>query len=72
MATLTRGELTAQEQLSHDMGLHSEKLSGRSQQVFFDFDLSEDPARLLACRMPTMSTTTSGPRSTPPTCRRTP
>jgi glutamate synthase domain-containing protein 3 len=43
MATLTRGELTAQEQLSHDMGLHSEKLGGRSQQVFFDFDLNEEP-----------------------------
>ena len=41
MATLTRGELTAQELLSHEMGLHTEKLGGRSQQVFFDFDLSE-------------------------------
>ena len=29
MATLTRGELTAQELLSHEMGLHTEKLSGR-------------------------------------------
>ena len=41
MATLTRGELTAQELLSHEMGLHTEKLGGRSQQVFFDFDLNE-------------------------------
>jgi methylamine---glutamate N-methyltransferase subunit B len=43
MAEIARSELTAQEQLSHEMGLHSEKLSGRSQQVFFDFDLSEEP-----------------------------
>ena len=41
MATLTRGELTAQELLSHEMGLHTEKLGGRSQQIFFDFDLNE-------------------------------
>ena len=41
MAEIVRSELSAQEQLSHDMGLHTEKLSGRSQQVFFDFDLSE-------------------------------
>ena len=41
MAEIARSELTAQEQLSHDMGLHTEKLSGRSQQVFFDFDLNE-------------------------------
>ena len=43
MATLTRGELTAQELLSYDMGLHTEKLSGRSQQIFFDIDLGEAP-----------------------------
>ena len=39
--TLTRGELTAQELLSHEMGLHTEKLGGRSQQAFFDIDLNE-------------------------------
>ena len=41
MATLTRGELSAQELLSHEMGLHTEKLGGRTQQAFFDIDLNE-------------------------------
>ena len=41
MAEIARGDLTAQEQLSHEMGLHTEKLSGRSQQAFFDIDLNE-------------------------------
>lgn len=41
MAEIARGELTEQEQLSHEMGLHTEKLGGRSQQVFFDIDLNE-------------------------------
>jgi hypothetical protein len=41
MAEIARGELTAQELLSHEMGLHTEKLGGRSQQIFFDFDLNE-------------------------------
>jgi phospholipid transport system substrate-binding protein len=33
MATLTRGELTAQELLSHEMGLHTEKLGGRREEL---------------------------------------
>src|SRR5262249_22204973 len=41
MAEIARGELTEQERLSHEMGLHTEKLGGRSQQVFFDIDLDE-------------------------------
>ena len=40
MAEIARGELTAQELLSHEMGLHTEKLRGRSHQIFFDFDLN--------------------------------
>ena len=72
MATLTRGELSAQELLSHEMGLHTEKLSGRTQQAFFDFDLNEAHHGFSLPNPPTTSTTTSGPRSTPPTCRRTP
>lgn len=31
-----------QEQVSHDMGMHTEQLRGRSQQKFFDFDLSDE------------------------------
>jgi len=41
MAEIARSELTAQERLSHEMGLHTEKLSGRAQHVFFDIDLDE-------------------------------
>ena len=41
MAEIARGELTAQELLSHEMGLHTEKLRGRSHQIFFDFNLNE-------------------------------
>lgn len=41
MAEIARGELTAQEQLSHEMGLHTEALKGRSRQAFFDIDVSE-------------------------------
>jgi len=41
MAAITRGELTEQERRSHEMGLHTEKLGGRSIQKFFDFDLNE-------------------------------
>jgi glutamate synthase domain-containing protein 3 len=41
MAALVRGELTEQERRSYEMGLHTEKLSGRSHQVFFDFNLKE-------------------------------
>ena len=67
--TLTRGELSAQELLSHEMGLHTEKLGGRTQQAFFDIDLNEAASRLLAADTPTTSTSTSGPRSTPRTCR---
>jgi methylamine---glutamate N-methyltransferase subunit B len=41
MAEIARGELSAQEQLSHEMGMHTERLKDRSHQVFFDIDLSE-------------------------------
>ena len=41
MAEIARQELTEQEQRSHEMGLHTERLKDRSHQVFFDFDLNE-------------------------------
>jgi methylamine---glutamate N-methyltransferase subunit B len=41
MATLARGELSAQELRSHEMGMHTEKLGGRSKLAFFDIDLDE-------------------------------
>ena len=55
MAEIARSELSAQERLSFEMGLHTEPLKGRSNQVFFDFDLNEAPhgfalAQRLRCR----------------------
>ncbi len=41
MAEIARSEPTEQERLSHEMGLHTEQLKGRSRQAFFDIDLSE-------------------------------
>jgi len=41
MATLTQAPPTEQERKSHEMGMHIEQLSGRTQQVFFDIDLNE-------------------------------
>jgi glutamate synthase domain-containing protein 3 len=41
MAEIARSEPSEQERLSHEMGLHTEPLKGRSHQVFFDFDLGE-------------------------------
>jgi glutamate synthase domain-containing protein 3 len=41
MATLARGELSEQERRSHEMGMHTEKLGGRSKLAFFDIDLNE-------------------------------
>jgi len=41
MAEIARAEPTEQERLSHEMGLHTEPLKGRSQQAFFDIDLNE-------------------------------
>jgi glutamate synthase domain-containing protein 3 len=41
MAEIARGELSAQELLSHEMGMHTEQLGGRSRQAFFDIDLEE-------------------------------
>lgn len=41
MAALTRAEPTGQERKSHEMGMHSEQLKGRTQQVFFDIDVNE-------------------------------
>ena len=41
MATLTKAAPTEQERKSHEMGMHTEQLTGRTQQVFFDIDLNE-------------------------------
>ena len=41
MAEIARSEPTAQERLSHEMGLHTESLKGRSHEAFFDIDLGE-------------------------------
>ena len=41
MAALTRSAPSEQERKSHEMGMHTEQLTGRTQQVFFDIDLSE-------------------------------
>jgi len=41
MAALTRSAPTEQERKSHEMGMHTEQLAGRSQRKFFDIDLSE-------------------------------
>lgn len=41
MATLTQAAPTDQERKSHEMGMHKEQLTGRTQQVFFDIDLNE-------------------------------
>jgi glutamate synthase domain-containing protein 3 len=41
MAEVARGELSAQELRSHEMGMHTEKLGGRSKLAFFDIDLNE-------------------------------
>jgi len=38
MAALTRSAPSEQERTSHEMGMHTEQLSGRSQQVFYDLD----------------------------------
>jgi glutamate synthase domain-containing protein 3 len=41
MAALTRSAPSEQERMSHEMGMHTEKLGGRSLRKFFDIDLSE-------------------------------
>jgi methylamine---glutamate N-methyltransferase subunit B len=41
MAALTRSAPSDQERMSHEMGMHTEKLGGRSRQAFFDIDLNE-------------------------------
>jgi glutamate synthase domain-containing protein 3 len=38
MAALTRSAPSEQERTSHEMGMHTEQLRGRSQQVFYDLD----------------------------------
>jgi glutamate synthase domain-containing protein 3 len=43
MAALTRSAPTKQERVSHEMGMHTERLTGRTQQVFFEIDLNEPP-----------------------------
>jgi methylamine---glutamate N-methyltransferase subunit B len=42
MAALTRSAPAEQERMSHEMGMHTEQLTGRSQQMFFDIDLNEE------------------------------
>ncbi len=41
MATLKQAAPTEQERKSHEMGMHTEQLTGRTQQVFFDIDVNE-------------------------------
>ena len=41
MAALTPSAPSEQERVSHEMGMHTEQLTGRSQQMFFDLDLDE-------------------------------
>ena len=41
MAEIGRSAPSEQEQLSHEMGLHTEPLKGRLRQAFFDIDLTE-------------------------------
>ena len=41
MAEIARQQLSEQERLSHDMGLHTEQLKGRLRQAFLDIDLTE-------------------------------
>src|SRR6266403_3831299 len=43
MAALTRSAPSAQERLSHEMGMHTEQLGGRSREAFFDIDLGGAP-----------------------------
>jgi methylamine---glutamate N-methyltransferase subunit B len=43
MAALTRSAPSAQERLSHEMGMHIEQLGGRSREAFFDIDIGEAP-----------------------------
>lgn len=38
------GGETRQERLSHEMGMHTEQLRGRTQQKFFEFDLADEQA----------------------------
>ncbi len=38
---IQRSEITEQELISREMGMHNERLGGRSRQVFFDIDLDE-------------------------------
>jgi glutamate synthase domain-containing protein 3 len=41
MAEIARSALTEQEQRSHEMGMHTERLGGRTRQAFFDINLDE-------------------------------
>jgi len=43
MAEIARSAPTEQERLSHEMGMHTERLKDRSHQAFFDIDLDEAP-----------------------------
>ena len=43
MAEIARQQLSEQERLSHEMGLHTEQLKGRSIEKLFDIDLDEVP-----------------------------
>jgi glutamate synthase domain-containing protein 3 len=41
MAEIARSSPNAQEQRAHEMGMHTERLGGRTRQAFFDIDLDE-------------------------------
>ena len=51
MATLTQSAPTDQERRAHEMGMHQEQLTGRTQQVFFDIDLNEPWHREISARL---------------------
>ena len=55
----------AQELLSHEMGMHTEQLGGRTQQASSIAPSEDDHASSIPA--PSTSTTTSAPNSTPPT-----
>jgi len=44
VTTAEAGGAGSQERLSHEMGMHTEQLRGRTQQKFFEFDLADERA----------------------------
>ncbi len=68
VTTAEAGGAGSQERLSHEMGMHTEQLRGRTQQKFFEFNLADERASF-SLPTPSTSISTSAPRSTPRTCR---